>query len=428
MDSDPTAPASPLAAGTAALDDGLDPAQRSLADALRVSFWVLKVAMVLLLILYLASGVFNVSQQQTALRLRFGRVVGEPGEQALQAGGPYFSLPYPFERVVTLPAAPQQITLDQAFWYQTPHPGAGLNEQQQQARAGPLNPEKDGYLLTGDAQIVHARWSVTYAIEDPIKFLACFGDPDSARGLVRNIAEQSIVFATAATTADQLIRSQKAGQAVRHAQQMLDALQTGIRITDLSARDPAYPLPVRTAVRAVLNAESLNAKLVEQAQELAARLLVGTAGEAYEPLLTLIDDYELATHGTDVLLTEELSQQLDEAFTSLAVPAQQGQATIGGAVAEMINEAMTYRTEVVAKVRGEADYFNSLLPEYRKNPRIVVNRLWQDAKQRILTGDIETIYLPPGQTYLDISRDPQVQQQRERQRLTGEEQDRPRGN
>ena len=73
---------------------------------------------------------------------------------------------------------------------------------------------------------------------------------------------------------------------------------------------------------------------------------------------------------------------------------------------------------------SDAEYFSSLLPEYRRNPRIVRSRLWQDAKERILTGDIETMYLPRGQVYLDLNRDPKVQQDRERKRLIEEEQSR----
>ena len=90
---------------------------------------------------------------------------------------------------------------------------------------------------------------------------------------------------------------------------------------------------------------------------------------------------------------------------------------IGGEVAELIHEARTYRTQVQAQVRGEAEYFNSLLVQYRKNPQIVLNRLWQDTKEVILTGDIETIYLPKGQAYLELNRDPKVRKERQRQRL-----------
>src|SRR5690348_12096254 len=46
----------------------LDPAQQSLADALRVSFGVLKAIMVVLLILYAFSGFFSVGNNEVALR------------------------------------------------------------------------------------------------------------------------------------------------------------------------------------------------------------------------------------------------------------------------------------------------------------------------------------------------------------------------
>ena len=50
----------------------LDPAQQSLADALRVSFGFLKVAMVILVVFYLFSGFFNVPSREVSVRLRFG--------------------------------------------------------------------------------------------------------------------------------------------------------------------------------------------------------------------------------------------------------------------------------------------------------------------------------------------------------------------
>ena len=57
----------------------LDPAQRSLADALKVSFQLLKLAMIGLVIAYILTGLFWVKEQQQAIRLRFGRMVGEIG-------------------------------------------------------------------------------------------------------------------------------------------------------------------------------------------------------------------------------------------------------------------------------------------------------------------------------------------------------------
>ena len=49
-------------------EPGLDAAQQSLSDALRVSFGVLKVLMVVLFVVYLGSGVIRVDEQNTADR------------------------------------------------------------------------------------------------------------------------------------------------------------------------------------------------------------------------------------------------------------------------------------------------------------------------------------------------------------------------
>ncbi|MDX1681916.1 MAG: hypothetical protein R3336_02240, partial [Phycisphaeraceae bacterium] len=94
---------------------------------------------------------------------------------------------------------------------------------------------------------------------------------------------------------------------------------------------------------------------------------------------------------------------------------------ISGEAASVISEAQVYRTAVVERVRAEADRFTNLLPQYKSNPRIVTTRLWQDAVEQIMTGDVETLYVPEGRHYLEINRDPDVQKRREEQRLAEEE-------
>jgi chemotaxis protein histidine kinase CheA len=68
-------------------DPSRDPAQQSLAEALQVSFAILKVAMLALLVAYAFSGTFSVGSNEVALRLRFGDYVGAPGERVLERAG-----------------------------------------------------------------------------------------------------------------------------------------------------------------------------------------------------------------------------------------------------------------------------------------------------------------------------------------------------
>ena len=55
----------------------VDAGSQALAEALRSSFAIVKVVMVLLVLLFLASGFFTVGPQERGILLRFGRPVGE---------------------------------------------------------------------------------------------------------------------------------------------------------------------------------------------------------------------------------------------------------------------------------------------------------------------------------------------------------------
>lgn len=404
----------------------LDPAQQSLADALRVSFVALKAAMLLIVLAFLASGLFKVNEQQRALKSRFGRIVGEPGRQVLEPGGPYFAWPYPIEQVVRIPTSPQQLNLNTSFWYESEPGSLGQTRAQRRGRAGPLNPEKDGSLLTGDANLIHARWSVTYMVREDrcVDYVTHVKDAQAAQRLVKAAVEGGVVRAAAQWPADDLMQAQHMEEAKRYAQHALDAVHSGMEITTLSLREADYPLDVGAVVQAVLDAESEKAKLIEEAQQQSNQILGRAAGEAYEPLLALIQQYELAVdHPKQDGAAPRLLSQIDHAFAQRAIDHGGESVPIGGEVATLLNEARTYRTSIVTRVRSEAQYFNSLLPEYRKNPSIVMNRLWEDAREQIFLGDVETIYLPRGQTYLELNRDPKVRQERQRQRFSVQEQD-----
>jgi membrane protease subunit HflK len=403
----------------------MDPAQKSLADALRVSFGILKIAMLVLLVLYLFSNTFNVKSQEKAVRLRFGKLVGD----VLEQGGPYFALPYPIEEVVKIPTTPRAMSIRREFWYELTAADAGRNiDEIAEGKQGPLNPERDGYLVTGDANIVHTQWALTYHVDDPIKYLASVGDAAVADQIVRRAAEEGVVKFVAGLTADEVYKgSGSMSQARALMQQGLDGMQTGLVIDpeSISMSSHSVPLPTRSAFQAVLNAESQKGQQVEAAQQERARILGEAAGEAHDKLLTLIEKIEIASEASVVPdELDGLNSQLRQAMADLTIDGL----PVGGQVAESINSAATYRTSIVEQVKGDAEMFDQLLKDYRLNPQIVRNRLWQEARQRILgSEEIETFYVGDGQVRLDINRDPKVQREREKRRLKLEEEQRRAG-
>lgn len=392
----------------------LDPAQQSLAEALRVSFGILKLAMLGLLIAYALSGTFSVGSNEVALRLRFGDYVGDPGNRVLERGT-YLAAPFPVEQIVKVDTRPATLSLEKEFWYETTKGDSGLTRTQLQgAKAQPLHPLRDGSLITGDSSIVHARWTLTWRVADPVAYLTNVGSNQIAEAIVRLVAQQGIVQSVAQLAADDMLRGIVNRElAVGLMQQRLDDMRTGLVIDQLVLDKVSAPMRVAGSFDAVTTAESDRAGQIVAAQQERARILGETAGEASGPLLELVGLYEQAVERGDGEKATELEQQIDEALGSLRV----GAFAIGGEVARVINTAKTYRTQIVEQVASEAQAFQQLLPQYQQNPRLVLSTLWEDAREGILTGDVETFYTVPGQLELQLNRDPELQKERQKKQL-----------
>lgn len=408
--------------------DEQDPAQQSLADALRVSFALLKWVMVLLLVAYLFTGIFRVETAQRAVRLQFGKIMGEPGQQVYGPGW-HLGLPYPIEQKILVPIGQRNIDVNQQFWFSAP-PGS-QGQTIDQMRGGPLNPERDGSLLTGDSNIVHGQFTVSYQISDEgvANYVQNVGNLQKADDIVRNVAEQAIVAAVAQAQADDLIRSNTeavSAAAVRRMQEVLDEMETGVVVTTFTMPTSTMPLPVRGASQAVINAESEKASAIEAAKQKATSTLNETAGEAYDELFAMVRAYEQARGANDEAEAERLLGQIDAALDASEITTEQGLVRIGGRTAETINRAKTERTEIVQSVRAEANRFTQLLEQHRQSPGLVQTQLWERARGEIFTGDVETIYSPTGQgqtlTIL-TNKDPAIEREREKQRLQREQEE-----
>ena len=438
----------------------LDPAQQAAADALKFSFFALKLFMIVVAIFYVGSGFYQVSQQENAIELRFGALRthkdAEGRETAIVTSGQlHYCPPYPLGQVIKVPIAPQTLTLSREFWWENSGPDDA-------PKAGPLDPEKDGSLLTADANIVHMRWDVTFSVTNAVDFIRKVAKPSSdvrlmsfaADAIVRAAAEDGVVFAVAQTTADEVLRGVKVGTgdqtqsetafsstvqtATARAQKILDQVRSGITINSMTVKKREMPSSVRDAYTAVITAETERGNQIEIAKRQASSLLGETAGNAQEPLAALILQYqtELARAEVDkdaaaAKNADRLKAIIDTAFDDLKIYTKDGKPVaadtkdalsvdITGKAAGTIFDAVNYRTSLVAQVEGEANTFNGYYQAFKDNAalrKVVMSRLWLDAKESILTGDVETMYLPKGQTYLELNRDPTVARAREEKRL-----------
>lgn len=288
------------------LGDEMDPASRSLAEALRVSFRLLSVVMLLLVVAYVASGMFTVEDTERAVVVRFGRIVGgSPAEQVLSPGL-QFSWPFPIGRVVRVPTSEQTVGID-TFWYNEPPNQAGRPPT---PRPEPIRPGLDGALMTSDRGLVHVRWDVTYVIppDQPQRIVDFVLNvpTDEADAVVRLAVENASIEVAAGTPVDEILRQQTSifRERVRmNAQQQLDAIGAGVvlRAVDLGQYAPTAPLAARAAFDRVNTAEQDRDRTINEARRDATRQLVETAGQHYADLEAAIDDYDLAMRSAGIL-------------------------------------------------------------------------------------------------------------------------------
>lgn len=355
----------------------VDPAQQSLADALQFSFTALKAIMVLLLIGYIFTGVFPVDEQEVAVRLRFGEIVGE---DRIYTQGWHFGLPVPIESRVEVSTASRSVQVTEAFWYEVTEQQASLNEGERARQLGrPLNPEKDGSLVTGDGNIVHARFAAAYRVpgDDPdavIDFVRNVASPEKAQEMVRAAIEEGALYAAAQSTADGFINNDERIRilARQRAQQTLDQLRTGLRIETLSA-ETSPPNAVIEAFNAVSEAESQRGSLIDAARQEATRTLGAAAGAAAEPLFELVRTYELARSARDELLAPRLDRVLAFVFDGLVVPSR---------VSELVEAADAYRAVLIDENESEAEALRERIDQLTieittEDPRRTLSRLME---------------------------------------------------
>src|SRR6185312_12954143 len=96
----------------------VDAGSQALSEALRSSFAIVRFVMFLLIVVFLASGFFQVKPNQRAMILRFGKPQGE-GEKALLGPGLHWSFPYPIDEVERISVTGVQKVESTVGWYAT---------------------------------------------------------------------------------------------------------------------------------------------------------------------------------------------------------------------------------------------------------------------------------------------------------------------
>lgn len=380
----------------AAVREAMDPANQSLADALRLSFRVLQVVIIALIGLFAVSGFQTVSEGQSGVKLLFQKIVasGADGQEALEPGLRWSVLPYPAGEFVLINVQNRQVDIGEAFFPALP-PGRTLEQATQEAQVTtPLMPGRDGMLLTRDGDVAHLRVTGRYDILFPATFLRRLDEPTADR-LVRMALRRATIRVVSTLSLQEVTdASEDMRQRIRQtAQDSLAAMESGIQLTDVTITQSTPALAIKAVQGDLLNAQFDAGSVVQSAREKATDTLVKAAGEQWSGLIRLIESYEERLD-VDAEAAEGI---LDEIHTLLETRA-------GGEVANIIRRAQSFETEIQNTLGNKAQRFASILSSYEQNPQLVVTQLWLEAYGKVMSRrDTEIWYMPTNSTPLTIN-------------------------
>lgn len=395
-----TDPHSHEAAGTPA--PFADPAQESLVRALRGSFNVLRVVMIVLVVLYLASGVFRVEPGQQGLVARFGKLRTTLNQEG--APSPIFdegwhaALPDPFDKKYIVTGRVQELKVT-TFMFQHDEAASAKDLSKIVMASQRLKPGVDGAMLTGDRNLSHGRWEVQYQIEDASLFVQNVGDrPAAAEPLLQRLTESAVVREVAGWTVEEVTRTKidRVRQRVQERlQKALNELETGLKVIQVVAYT-IEPGAVRPAFLDVVRAENERTQLQDEAREKATEILSRAAGNKHQELLALIERYGDAqmrgAHQQELaLLLADIDAALDEAKRDGA-----------GNVAVKLSQADAQADQANESLRREFEAFRDYLKQRKSKPRITLLDLWVQMRHEILSNRLNEIFYVPSSGEIEI--------------------------
>ena len=296
-----------------------------------------------------AGGYYTVQPNETVIQLRFGRVIARYDD-----GAHWFFAPT--DELVRIPTNLRQLSVT------TFSSAEGTPESISKG----LLPGVDGYLLTGDENIIQNSWKIEYRIARPMKYYRntlvpadlsredeeLFDrknnrsvGPRGPRTVIRNILENVLVEETAY-------------------QNVQDTLYT---TRDYVARVKKSFVSALSELKYDIGVEIENVILISRTPPKETK-------QAFEDVLNA---------------AQERSSELNSA---LAYRVKQENAALSEA-SEIKSAAESAKVRMVSEARSQSIYFNSIYEEYKKHPETILISLYNQAVEDAVSGTEQSFIL-----------------------------------
>lgn len=258
--------------------DRYDAGLKSLANSLRAAFFVLLLGIIGTLIYFFSgAGYFSVEPQQAVIVLRFGKVAA-----AHESGGHWY-LPYPVNQFIRIQTSQQLLNVDFVPAVVSGGEEDGIS----------LEPGRDTYLLTGDANIVHASWTIAYRVDNAAKYYETlltpaipvqngkimpdeeFTDAVGMKGtrgpqtFLRNLFRQAVIDVTAESQVGDILYAGQGAYSEKVQQlftKLVNNANCGIKIDNVGLNRIYPPRKTKAAFDSVTAAGNVRSQLYSEAE------------------------------------------------------------------------------------------------------------------------------------------------------------------
>ena len=295
-----------------------------LNTGIRYFKWMVVAALAIILL----TGIYKVDSSEVAVVLRFGALTGATQKEQIKQPGLHVSLPSFIDEVVKVPVERvQELSVGSLYGS-----GALLGKAIQ----------SNGYVMTGDSNIVRMNIAVKYKISDPIAYALRVNDISAA---LQGIVSGEMTALVSGTTVDDVLTTEKStltSRTKKNAQAVADRVGLGVTFTNIELTEITPP---SEAVEAFNNAT--------------------TASVRKETLIQQAKDYEEST-----------------------LPGAQAQAQ------QLIADANTAQADAVARATATSAQFNALYSQYKQNPSVVYDGVFRARVSEVLKQSGATIVVP----------------------------------
>lgn len=380
-----------------ALRDAMDPANQSLADALRLSFRILQIVILILIVLFLGSGVVTVKDSEGGVLTRWGKIVTYGESQALEGGLKWSKWPYPVGEFILFDVVNLHADVTESFLPNSKVRGYTIQQHiDRSVITDRYRTGVDGVLLSRDGDIVHVSVIANYEIIDPVNFLQSV-QLSQADQIVKVATEQSMIHVVSTVSLQEMmdITDDIKQRIHQSTQQALDKINCGIQIRQITMPEPPRPpYAIVGTFTDIQEARVQASAMIQQARQASEKIRNQVAGHDWRTIVGMIRDYENAAEMGEEANAEAILTEISDWFDNDAE----------GMSSQIISEARGYQSYVESTLGNEAKRFSSLLTTYRDHPELVIKQQWYEASAYVMSRtDAEVYIVPPSLGRMNIS-------------------------